>query len=164
MNRFTWCLIYSGFIILGFTGFVLAFPQTFAETNLDIWNYAKYDSELEVQNLRLESMDRKLAVSRQRHALLCLTVNNFLDNRLSFAEAVHEFAQLDSAEPEIVTTLKILYKTEDEKKAVAQQFLANLYCTLREEPDRYRDLIQKHQASITAILGADKIVYAPGDG
>ncbi len=111
-------------LVLGYAGFVVAFPSWSQELGLDVWNYLTESNNLNEYKSRSDELDLISQKVKQRLSIKIMVTQDLIDNRISLDEAIDHFFALDHLDPEIISLTRDLYPAASERESVAKQVLS----------------------------------------
>lgn len=111
-------------LILGSVGVVLAGPQWAQDFGSDIWGYLENERAVRQNAKDYAELDRVNKQVRNRVELKMSMTRSLVEERMTLAEAVDHFIDLNASFPPIMSETRTLYPANSDEESVALQVLA----------------------------------------
>lgn len=139
MKRFTRVSFFVVAFTLGIVGFVYADPELAETWGLDFWNYSRFDQELSNYdriNARLSASQEQ---TRWRIEYRDQLVEELFQKRATIDQTIRQFQALNQSAQTPPETLRMLFRTDDDRSVAIQQLLQYIDGHLRDD-NRYASL------------------------
>jgi hypothetical protein len=126
VKRFTRVSFFVVALTLGIAGFVYADPELAETWGLDFWNYSRLDQELSDYDRISARLSASQEQTRWRIEYRDQLVEELFQGRATIDQIIRQFQALNQSAQTPPETLRLLFRTDDDRRVATQQLLQYL--------------------------------------